>query len=221
MVAPAVLGFAVSYLLGSIPIGLIVGKLWRGIDIREFGSGNIGASNILRTLGPAPGAVVSLGDTLKGVVAVLVCKALGLEDLGVVFGGLLSVVGHNWSVFLNFSGGRGVATALGILIGMDWRVAAIGLASWIAVVALSRYISLASLVAVAAAAAAMTAFNPHRLAFVIVTWLMAAFIYYKHIPNIKRLREGSEFKIGEKVSPSHEVPPENESAIEEDSEPTP
>ncbi len=215
--APAILGFVASYLLGSIPVGLIVGKLCRGIDIRQFGSGNIGASNILRTLGPLAAAIVFLGDTAKGVAAVLICKALQLPDIGIVFGGLVSVAGHNWSVFLGFSGGRGVATTLGVLIGMDWRVAAISFASWAVVVGVTRYISVASLSAGVVAGVTMTAFDWRRPPFVILTWLIIVFIYYKHIPNLKRLRRGEEFKIGQRVGISKPVQPDQASADERDS----
>ena len=216
MVPHAIIGFAIAYLLGSIPVGLIVGKFWRGIDIRQFGSGNIGASNILRTLGPAAAIVVFIGDTLKGTLAVLLCKALGLPDVLVVAGGLLAVVGHNWSVFLSFSGGRGVATALGILIGLDWRVAAIGFGSWVALVAITRYISVASMLAVAIALFAMTALDG-RLPFVGVTWVMALFIWVKHVPNLKRLHEGTEFKIGQKVATTTEPAADAESGAAEES----
>jgi glycerol-3-phosphate acyltransferase PlsY len=177
-----------------------VGKLWRGIDIREFGSGNIGASNILRTLGPGPAIVVFVGDTLKGLLAVLLCRGMHLSDGGIVLGGLAAVVGHSWSLFLRGAGGRGVATSLGMLIGLDWRVAAIGFGSWAVVVGLTRYISVASLVAVGVAAVMMTFLSPHRIAFVLVTWLAAAFIWWRHIPNIRRLRTGTEFKLGQKVA---------------------
>ena len=109
-----------SYLLGSIPIGLIVGKVSRGIDIRQFGSGNIGATNVLRTLGVAPAAVVFIGDTLKGLAAVLAARSLLSEHHAViVLAGLAAIIGHSASIFLGFKGGKGVATSLGVIIGIS------------------------------------------------------------------------------------------------------
>ncbi|MGB9620670.1 MAG: glycerol-3-phosphate acyltransferase, partial [Armatimonadota bacterium] len=122
----AALCLAASYLLGAIPFGLIVGKLTRGIDIRQFGSGNIGASNVLRTLGPGPALLVFALDTAKGLAAVEICRRFGLSEWWIVAGGLLSVFGHTFSVFLAFKGGKGVATALGVVIGLCPVIAAVG-----------------------------------------------------------------------------------------------
>jgi glycerol-3-phosphate acyltransferase PlsY len=140
----------VSYFLGTVPVGLMVGKVSRGIDIRDYGSGNVGAANVLRTLGPGPAAVVFAGDTLKGLAAVLFAGAL-VQGAGrpiiVVIAGLLSIIGHSASPFLGFRGGKGVATSLGVIIGMDWLVAAIAFGLWAAIVGAFRYVSVASILA--------------------------------------------------------------------------
>ena len=139
------------YILGSIPFGLIVGKLVKGIDIRDYGSGNIGTSNVQRILGTGPAILVFVLDTGKGLAAVLVCANLGLgaslTPWIVVAGAMLSILGHTFSVFLNFKGGKGVATSLGVIIGLNWQIALIAFVGWILIVAVTRYVSIASILA--------------------------------------------------------------------------
>ena len=185
------------YLIGAIPFGLFVGKL-QGIDIRKHGSGNIGASNVLRLLGPGPAAVVMVGDTLKGFLPVLMCKAYFDNPWIVVLGGLLSILGHSVSIFLKLRGGKGVATSLGVVIGLDPLIGAIAFLLWVALVAIFRYISIASIIASASVSIMMWAHaQPSQyIAFAVVA---AAFILIKHKSNIGRLRAGTEPKIGQKA----------------------
>ena len=198
-------GLISCYLLGAIPIGLIAGRLFGGIDIRQHGSGNIGASNVLRMLGPGPAALVFIGDTLKGFLAVLICRAIFPHNpLLVVTGGLLSILGHNCSIFLRFQGGKGVATSLGVAIGIAPIMAAVAFGIWIILVAIWRYISVASIVASISVSIQMGLSQAifHKplpreyLAFAIAA---ALFILIKHRSNLARLRAGCEPKFGRKA----------------------
>ncbi|MHB0912984.1 MAG: glycerol-3-phosphate 1-O-acyltransferase PlsY [Armatimonadota bacterium] len=188
-----------AYVLGSIPVGLIVGKLWKGVDIRNYGSGNIGATNTLRALGPGPAAVVFSLDVVKGLVPVLAVRHFvpGAPTAAVI-AGLVAILGHTFSVFLSFKGGKGVATSLGVIIGLDWRVACVGFALWVVVVGITKFVSLASIIAAASMPALMFAFHaptPYKV-FGIAA---AAFVIAKHRSNIVRLAQGKEARWGEKV----------------------
>lgn len=189
------------YLLGAIPFGLIIGKITKGIDIRDFGSGNIGASNVLRTLGKGPAMMVFVTDTAKGLVAVLLMKALGLGPWWVVAGSMLSILGHTFSIFLNFRGGKGVATSLGVIIGMDPVIAAITFVTWALLVAGTRYISIASIVAAFSVPLQMYFWTARHVptAYLILAAVASTAIFLKHIPNMKRLANGTEARFGQKV----------------------
>lgn len=195
-------GLVASYLLGAVPFGLMVGKLTRGIDIRQFGSGNIGASNVYRTLGPGPALLVFLFDTVKGLGAVLICRALGLGEWWIVLGALLSVLGHTFSIFLGFKGGKGVATSLGVIIGLNPVIAAVAFGIWIALVALTRYISIASIVASVSVPVQMVAWKSMDVpaAYQTLVGVAALAILLRHVSNIKRLVQGTEPKFGQKVA---------------------
>jgi len=192
-----------AYLVGSIPFGFIAGRL-RGVDIRKHGSGNIGFSNVLRVLGPGVASGVLVGDVLKGVVPVLLGRWLlhawsfSGADLWLLAVGLGPILGHTFSIFLGFHGGRAVATGFGVLLAMVWQAALVGLAAWLVVVAITRYISLSSIAACAAV--------PVYLAYFGVRWEWLAFwtaiaslVIARHIPNIGRLLKGTESKIGQRV----------------------
>lgn len=144
------LALVVAYLIGSIPTAYVVGRYLYGFDIRRRGSGNVGATNTLRTMGTIPGLVVLGVDALKGVLAVLLGQALGGPVL-VILAALMAIVGHNWSIFLELQGGRGVATTAGALLAMAPLALFWAFLIWLAVVIFSRYISLGSIVAAAVA----------------------------------------------------------------------
>jgi glycerol-3-phosphate acyltransferase PlsY len=185
---------AFSYVIGSIPNGLIVGKLLKGVDIRQFGSKNIGATNMYRVLGPWPAFWVLITDIAKGVAGVYVGKALLGTPTAALLGGIAAITGHNWSLFLGFKGGRGVATALGVIAVLMPKVTVIVFLVWAVIVFFTRYVSLGSIVA-AAFAPPLTWWlvdQPEYLYFVIVA---AAFVIIRHRPNIERLRKGQELKI--------------------------
>lgn len=187
----------IGYLVGSIPIGfLVVRQLYR-IDIRRYGSGNIGFTNVFRTAGLAPGLVVLAGDILKGVLAVLLGQWLGGETAGML-GGLAAIAGHNWSLFLRFSGGRGVATGAGVFLALAPKVLAVAALIWVLTVACTRYVSLGSILGAISVPISVLIFHDSALLFVFGL-LAAAFVIYRHRPNIKRLLNGTEYKLGEKV----------------------
>ena len=196
------LALIVCYILGAIPFGVIIGKLTRGIDIRDYGSGNIGASNVLRTLGLGPALLVFFFDTVKGLAAVVLCQQLGLNEYGVVAGGVLSILGHSFSIFLNFRGGKGVATSLGMIIGLNPIIAAISFVSWVSLVAITRYISIASIIAAVSVPAQMFFWKSQHVpvSYQGVAVIAAALIVIKHRSNIKRLKNGTESRVGQKVN---------------------
>lgn len=189
----------VSYLLGSIPSGLVLGKL-RGLDVRRHGSGNIGSTNVLRTVGIREGVLVLLADVLKGVVAVVMGRYIIGTPAGEMAGGLAAVAGHDWSIYIKFQGGRGVATAAGALLVMSPAVAGAGMCTFIVVVALTRYVSLGSMMAAAGAVATMgvlTALDREPVEYLIFIGIAAALIIFQHRDNIARLLSGTESKLGE------------------------
>ncbi|HUV52133.1 MAG TPA: glycerol-3-phosphate 1-O-acyltransferase PlsY [Dehalococcoidia bacterium] len=192
-----------SYLIGSIPWGLIAGKL-RGVDVRKYGSGSIGTTNVLRTIG-TKSAVVVLGlDVLKGVTAILIGHYVIGSPMGEMAAGFAAIAGHDWSLFLKFKGGRGVATSLGALLPMAMPAplsGVIGLAVFVLVALASRYVSLASIVGSLAAVAAMGAFWAVDRApwqYFVFIGVAVALIIFQHRDNITRLLSGKESKLGQK-----------------------
>ncbi len=197
-----ILAIIASYLIGSIPFGLIVGKLWANIDVREYGSGNIGTSNVLRTVGPGAAIVVFALDVGKGAMAVYLGSLAGAE-LVKIMAGVAAIAGHNWPIYLRFKGGKGVATSLGAVISLTPIVALILLGLWIIIVGITRYISLASL----AAAVLFPVFliiSHAPMAYILAGVLISAFAIYRHRSNIQRLLAGTELKIGEKAKKTDE-----------------
>lgn len=185
-----------SYLIGSIPVSYLVARYWKGIDIREHGSGNVGTTNVWRNAGPVAGVTALAGDLGKGVMAVLLARHFGdplLESLA----GMAALAGHSWPVFLGFRGGKLVATGVGVIAAISPPVGALAAAIWLLVVGITRYVSVGSLTAVISIPVLMLAFHLER-PYLLVGVFIAAFAVYKHIPNIKRLAAGTEPKIGRK-----------------------
>ncbi len=186
---------ALSYLIGSIPNGLIIGKLLRGVDLRQFGSKNIGATNAFRVLGPWPAFWVFVTDALKGVVGVYWGQyIMPGAAWALLAGGIAAIAGHNWSVFLQFKGGRGVATGLGVIAVLVPKITFIIFFIWGVIVYITRYVSLASIVAAALVPILMW-FMGQRPEFLYFGVLAAAFVIIRHKPNIERLLKGEELKI--------------------------
>ena len=193
-----------AYLFGSIPSGLIAGRLTRGLDVRAYGSGKTGATNVLRTLGPGAFAAVFIADFAKGLLPVLVAAAWFGSPLAEIVAGLAAQAGHNWSVYLRFQGGRGVSTGVGALFGMSPVVAAVVILVAVIVMAASRMASLASLSGGIVAIPLMIGVvlagmeQPIYLLYVIPSVLI---VIAQHRDNIERLRNGTERRIGESALP--------------------
>ncbi len=190
-----------SYFLGSIPFGLLVGKAMRGVDIRQFGSGNIGATNVYRTLGPGPGIIVFAADVLKGLIPVLAAKQLlpGVSWL-IVAVGMMAIFGHTLSPFLGFKGGKGVATSLGVGIGLVPVPALIAFGIWVVVLAGTRYVSVASMLA-CLSVPVMIWWMQGPMAYRVFGIFVAAYVIVKHRSNIARLMQGTENRFGRKPEP--------------------
>jgi glycerol-3-phosphate acyltransferase PlsY len=183
-----------GYLLGSIPFGLLLTRAAGMGDVRKIGSGNIGATNVLRTGNRKLAALTLLLDILKGTAAVLIASQFGFQYAFAA--GAAAFVGHLYPVWLRFKGGKGVATYLGVLLGLSWKVALIFAAVWLAVAFLLRYSSLAALLATLAVPVALYFLdNPFTAALFAA---MSAIVWIKHHANIARLLSGTESRIGSK-----------------------
>ena len=195
-----ILPIIIGYLIGSIPFGLLIGKL-RGVDIRKIGSGNIGATNIYRTLGAWPALSVLILDLLKGTAAVYMAlvllpssTAILSKEFYIVISGIAAVVGHMFPIYIGFKGGRGSATALGVLLGVAPDLFAIAIIYVILGIAVTRYVSVTSITGVILLAALMFVFKK-PIEYSIATVIVAILVIYRHIPNIKRLMVGTEPRI--------------------------
>lgn len=200
-------GILISYLVGSFPTAYIFARLIKGVDIRAYGSGNVGATNAMRLLGKPAGITVLLLDILKGFAAVVVLGGIFLEPgagmqaetMQLLFG-IACILGHSYTVFLRFKGGKGVATSLGVLIGLaagsvSLRVIlAMVLLVWIAVFVLSRVVSLASISAAAAFPVFVLIYRQPP-ALVVASLFLSALVVYRHKSNIRRLMRGEEKRI--------------------------
>jgi len=182
-----------SYIVGSIPNGYHVGKFY-GIDIRQFGSKNIGATNVYRTLGMGPAIVVFITDLLKGVAGVYIGLVLLHTPTAALLGGIGAIIGHNWSLFLGFKGGRGVATALGVIAVLLPKVTIIVFVVWLVIVYTTRYVSLGSIIG-AVLAPLLTWYFGNQPEYLYFTLVAALFVVFRHRPNIQRLLKGEELKI--------------------------
>ena len=189
-----VVAAAISYILGSIPNGLILGKAIWGVDLRQHGSKNIGATNAWRTIGKAGGISIFALDFLKGAVSAYLGLHLGGSELAGVLCGILAIAGHSWSVFLAFKGGKGVATGLGVIAALMPEVTLIVFAVWFAIVYFTGYVSLGSIVG-AALVPILTLFFGLHTEFLLLGLIAAVFIIYRHKSNIERLLKGTESKI--------------------------
>jgi glycerol-3-phosphate acyltransferase PlsY len=188
---PFYLGFALAYLLGSIPFGLVLTRIAGFGDIRSIGSGNIGATNVLRTGNKGLAAATLLLDGGKGALAVLIAERYGPDMAVLAAAGAL--LGHCFPVWLRFRGGKGVATALGTWLALSWPVGLVACGTWLVVAALSRYSSIASLVAMAVAPLAAWHFQGPQFAELGV--FMAVLVWIRHHQNIARLIRGQESRL--------------------------
>ena len=200
-----VAAIAIGYICGCCQSGYFVGKLC-GLDIRQYGSGNAGTTNVLRTLGKGRALMTFLGDALKGFIPVLIVKLwigpahpdLNSELLQLILG-LAVVLGHDYPFFLNFKGGKGIATSAAVMMAFDWRIGLCSFIIFVGIVAVTRYVSLASVTLSAALIVEMLIFHWGRWDLLAVTVVYAFFAIYRHRANIKRLIDGTESKLGQKV----------------------
>ncbi|KAB2335766.1 glycerol-3-phosphate 1-O-acyltransferase PlsY [Bacillus mesophilum] len=181
-----------AYLIGSIPSGLIVGKTFYGIDIREHGSGNLGGTNTFRTLGVKAGLTVTLADILKGTLAALLPFIIG-SDLHPLIAGVVAVVGHMFPIFAGFKGGKAVATSGGVLLAYVWPMFLVILLVFFISLYITKYVSLSSMLA--AVAALIYAIVSGDLPLIIVVSILALFVVYRHRANIKRIKDKTEPKV--------------------------
>ena len=189
-----ILALVFGYLLGSIPFGLLLTRAAGLGDVRKIGSGNIGATNVLRTGNKGLAAATLLLDALKGTAAVLIAGHFAPETA--VWAGLGAFLGHLFPVWLGFKGGKGVATYLGVLIGLAWQVALIFAVVWLVMAFLFRYSSLAALTAAVVVPVALYFMSAPQIAILFV--VMSIIVFIKHRANISRLLAGTEGKIGAK-----------------------
>lgn len=188
---------AASYLIGSIPTGYIIVKLFTGQDIRTVGSGSTGATNVKRVMGKKWFFVVMLLDALKGALPVVLTALFGADFVGgllPVLAAICVILGHSKSVFLNFTGGKSVASGVGTLLALDWQAGLIIAAVWGVVTWVSRYVSLGSVVALALSPLIMWFLNAPP-AYIVYAVIAAIYVIYLHRENIKRLKEGTENKV--------------------------
>ena len=182
-----------AYLLGSIPFGVVITRAMGLGDLRSIGSGNIGATNVLRTGNKGAALATLLLDAAKGGVAVVLARQVAGEDAAQL-AALCSFLGHLFPVWLKFRGGKGVATFLGAMIALDWRVGLACCATWAATAAVTRISSLSALVAAALATLWLVVFRDGQILLLTVT--LTLLIYWKHWPNLERIKSGTEPKIG-------------------------
>ena len=186
--------FLLGYVFGSIPCGLWLVQAFHGIDIRNYGSGNIGTTNVFRTVGPKTAAAVLAGDMLKGILALYIVSKFMADPSVVAITALGALLGHNYSLFLGFKGGKGVATGLGLFLYMlPWGALA-GFTVWVLIVLITRYVSLGSVVAALVAAAAGW-YLKYPLPYAVFGTLACLFVIIRHKDNINRLMNGTESKI--------------------------
>ncbi|WP_249869648.1 glycerol-3-phosphate 1-O-acyltransferase PlsY [Oceanobacillus saliphilus] len=182
----------IAYLLGSIPSGLIVGKIGYKIDIREHGSGNLGATNSFRVLGIKAGIIVTVADILKGTIATLIPLFFG-ADVYTLAIGVFAVIGHTYPLFAKFKGGKAVATSAGIILGIYPLLFIITIATFLVTLYFSKYVSLSSMITGVVTVVISLFLND--IGLIIVISLLTTFVFYRHKENIKRIKNGTEPKI--------------------------
>lgn len=187
-----------AYLCGSISTGILVSKVMHGPNLREVGSKNTGASNVLRTMGVPAAAITFVGDILKALLPAVIGRLLfGLN--GAMVGGLFAILGHNWPIFFQFKGGKGVSSTCAVMLVCFWWQAIICYVIAIATIAITRFISLGSMLLVSVYAILVICTNPGNWLAIIWVLVLAGLCIWRHRANIGRLLKGTEAKIGQKV----------------------
>lgn len=188
----------IGYLLGCFQTAFIVGKFKKNIDIRQYGSGNSGTTNAIRVLGWKLGALTFFGDIAKAVIAVVIARVLFDDPLAGFYAGFGAIIGHNWPVFLKFKGGKGIASTIGVLLAVDLRIGLILMGILAITIALTKYVSLGSILMVVAIPILMLIFHRDNWEFILLGLLIMISGLYRHHANIKRLLSRTENKLGHK-----------------------
>lgn len=189
-----VIGYALGHLFGSVPCGLWIVQALHGIDIREYGSKNIGTTNVFRTVGAKTAALVMAADMLKGIIAVALINYLFHDHMVNVVTALGAVLGHSYSLFLGLKGGKGVATGLGLLLYLMPEACTISFGVWLVTVLITRYVSLGSIIA-SLTTPVLAWYFDYPVSYICLSVLCTFFIVIRHTENIKRLLNGTESKI--------------------------
>jgi len=193
-----ILAILLSYFIGAVPFGLLFSKIFSNIDVRSVGSGNIGATNVLRAAGKKAALMTLLADCLKGLLPVLAVKFMLHDDAITGLTGAASILGHNYPIYLAFKGGKGVATSFGVVLAVAPQIGVVCLITWLIVAILWRYSSLSALIAFALYPVITFIAYPVSRPLGLLSLFVFGLIYYRHRENIKRLLAGTEPKIGQK-----------------------
>jgi glycerol-3-phosphate acyltransferase PlsY len=184
----------IAYIVGSVSTGVLVSKAYGRVDIRSQGSGNVGMTNVMRTLGWLPSFLTFAGDTIKGVLASFIGYKIAGE-LGLHVGGIMAVIGHNWPLFFSFRGGKGMSTSLGYILVADWRVALILVGVQLAIVLITGFMSAASITTAILLPILMTLWHHEDWRCIVFPLIACLLALYSHRANLKRLSDGTENKL--------------------------
>lgn len=192
------IGVLIGYLFGCFQTAYIVGELKQKIDIREYGSGNLGTTNAIRVLGWKFGAITFLGDFTKAILAVVITRIIFDDPVAGFYAGLGAIIGHNWPVFLKFKGGKGIASTLGVAMAVNPIIGLILMAIMAIVIYTFRYVSLGAIIMVIVFPIMAYVFHGDEVEYIVLALALMTFALYRHRANIKRLLSGTESKIGHK-----------------------
>ena len=191
-----------AYLIGSINFSILLSRLISGQDIRKSGSGNAGATNMLRTYGKKMGVITLLLDVFKGIAVILICRLLKVEKEWEYVSAVFVILGHNFPLYFGFKGGKGVATSLGAVLMLDWKIGLIVAVIAISIMAITRYVSLGSIIGgaifIIVQVISMLVFEEFNVIRFVCVLVMGGLLIIRHHANIKRLLSGTESKLGEK-----------------------
>lgn len=193
-----IMAIVAAYLIGAIPFGYVIVRIAKGVDIRKYGSGSTGTTNVLRTAGLPAAALTVAGDFLKGVFVVVAARFLKLPEMSIVLAGFAVVGGHNWPVFLRFKGGRGVATGFGVSLGLTWQISTALFLFWGVLIAATGYVSLASVI-IMVMYPLMVVYFHEAWPIILFAVVGASMVIFTHRKNVVRLIKGEESRIGQKV----------------------
>lgn len=187
-----------SYILGSVNSAIIVSRLLKNVDIRKLGSGNAGMTNVLRNFGKGYAVLVIVGDALKGVIAVLIGRYIAGNEIGAMCAGFAAIVGHNWPIFFQFKGGKGILTSAVVILMVTPKIGLVVIGISILIMVLTGYVSLGSVIGCILYPVLVIIKNPHDLELIVFAIALGLLAIFRHKGNIKRLMTGTESKFGKK-----------------------